>query len=126
MFGAFRLFVELGAHYWDIIAGTLPFTLYQPGCDSVRVTHQRFDKRLTESISGRTFIKINLSGESVWLDELVTSARQQLVIPVSCRTLVGRLASLIREQLRLPFGSINAHLVYFHYLVYRKQTHGKR
>jgi hypothetical protein len=29
-----------------IISGTFSFTLYQPGCDSVRVTQGRFDKRL--------------------------------------------------------------------------------
>ncbi len=29
-----------------VIAGTFAFTLYQPGCDSVRVTQGRFDKRL--------------------------------------------------------------------------------
>ena len=29
-----------------IISGTFAFTLYKPGCDSVRVTHGRFDKRL--------------------------------------------------------------------------------
>ncbi len=29
-----------------IIAGTFAFTLYKPGCDSVRVTQGRFDKRL--------------------------------------------------------------------------------
>ena len=29
-----------------IIAGTFAFTLYQPGCDSVRVTQGRFDKKL--------------------------------------------------------------------------------
>jgi len=29
-----------------IISGTLAFTLYQPGCDSVRVTNGRFDKKL--------------------------------------------------------------------------------
>jgi len=29
-----------------IISGTFAFTLYQPGCDSVRVTQGRFDKKL--------------------------------------------------------------------------------
>ncbi len=29
-----------------IISGTFAFTLYQPGCDSVRVTNGRFDKKL--------------------------------------------------------------------------------
>lgn len=29
-----------------IIAGTFAFTLYKPGCDSVRVTNGRFDKKL--------------------------------------------------------------------------------
>ncbi len=29
-----------------IISGTFAFTLYRPGCDSVRVTQGRFDKRL--------------------------------------------------------------------------------
>jgi len=29
-----------------IISGTFDFTLYQPGCDSVRVTQGRFDKKL--------------------------------------------------------------------------------
>ena len=29
-----------------IIAGTFAFTLYKPGCDSVRVTQGRFDKKL--------------------------------------------------------------------------------
>ncbi len=29
-----------------IIAGTFAFTLYKPGCDSVRVTQGRFDKQL--------------------------------------------------------------------------------
>ena len=29
-----------------IISGTFAFTLYKPGCDSVRVTQGRFDKRL--------------------------------------------------------------------------------
>ncbi len=29
-----------------IISGTFNFTLYQPGCDSVRVTNGRFDKKL--------------------------------------------------------------------------------
>lgn len=29
-----------------IISGTFEFTLYKPGCDSVRVTQGRFDKRL--------------------------------------------------------------------------------
>ncbi|OGX81550.1 hypothetical protein [Hymenobacter glacialis] len=29
-----------------IVAGTFSFTLYQPGCDSVRVTQGRFDKKL--------------------------------------------------------------------------------
>jgi len=29
-----------------VIAGTFEFTLYQPGCDSVRVTQGRFDKKL--------------------------------------------------------------------------------
>jgi hypothetical protein len=29
-----------------IIAGTFSFTLYKPGCDSVRVTNGRFDKKL--------------------------------------------------------------------------------
>lgn len=55
----------------------------------------------TEAASGRPFIEINPLGESVWLDELVTSARQQLVVLDSCRSLVGGLAGLISEQLRL-------------------------
>ena len=29
-----------------IVSGTFAFTLYKPGCDSVRVTNGRFDKRL--------------------------------------------------------------------------------
>jgi len=29
-----------------IIAGTFSFTLYKPGCDSIRVTQGRFDKKL--------------------------------------------------------------------------------
>ena len=29
-----------------IVSGTFAFTLYQPGCDSVRVTQGRFDKKL--------------------------------------------------------------------------------
>jgi hypothetical protein len=29
-----------------IVSGTFSFTLYRPGCDSVRVTQGRFDKRL--------------------------------------------------------------------------------
>ena len=29
-----------------IVSGTFAFTLYQPGCDSVRVTNGRFDKKL--------------------------------------------------------------------------------
>ena len=29
-----------------IVSGTFAFTLYKPGCDSVRVTQGRFDKRL--------------------------------------------------------------------------------
>jgi hypothetical protein len=29
-----------------IISGTFDFTLYRPGCDSIRVTAGRFDKRL--------------------------------------------------------------------------------
>ncbi|SHK08211.1 DUF6252 family protein [Hymenobacter psychrotolerans] len=29
-----------------IISGTFDFTLYKPGCDSIRVTHGRFDKKL--------------------------------------------------------------------------------
>ncbi|MCB2378572.1 hypothetical protein LGH70_13310 [Hymenobacter sp. BT635] len=29
-----------------IIAGTFAFTLYKPGCDSIRVTNGRFDKQL--------------------------------------------------------------------------------
>jgi hypothetical protein len=29
-----------------IIAGTFAFTLYQPGCDTIKVTEGRFDKRL--------------------------------------------------------------------------------
>jgi len=29
-----------------VIAGTFAFTLYKPGCDSVRVTQGRFDKKL--------------------------------------------------------------------------------
>ena len=29
-----------------VIAGTFEFTLYKPGCDSVRVTQGRFDKKL--------------------------------------------------------------------------------
>ena len=29
-----------------IVSGTFAFTLYRPGCDSVRVTQGRFDKRL--------------------------------------------------------------------------------
>ena len=29
-----------------IVSGTFSFTLYQPGCDSVRVTQGRFDKKL--------------------------------------------------------------------------------
>jgi hypothetical protein len=29
-----------------IVAGTFAFTLYKPGCDSVRVTNGRFDYRL--------------------------------------------------------------------------------
>ena len=29
-----------------IIAGTFDFTLYKPGCDSVRVTNGRFDRKL--------------------------------------------------------------------------------
>ena len=29
-----------------IIAGTFEFTLYKPGCDTIKVTHGRFDKKL--------------------------------------------------------------------------------
>lgn len=55
----------------------------------------------TEAGSGRTFLEINPLGEYVWLEELITPARQQLVVLDSCRTLVGGLAGLINEQLRL-------------------------
>ncbi len=29
-----------------VISGTFAFTLYKPGCDSVRVTNGRFDKKV--------------------------------------------------------------------------------
>jgi len=29
-----------------VISGTFAFTLYKPGCDSIRVTQGRFDKKL--------------------------------------------------------------------------------
>ncbi|UOQ73225.1 hypothetical protein [Hymenobacter cellulosilyticus] len=29
-----------------IISGTFSFTLYKPGCDTIRVTNGRFDKQL--------------------------------------------------------------------------------
>lgn len=31
---------------YGIISGTFEFTLYKPGCDSIKVTHGRFDKKL--------------------------------------------------------------------------------
>jgi hypothetical protein len=35
--------LDLAAH---VISGTFEFTLYQPGCDTVKVTQGRFDKKL--------------------------------------------------------------------------------
>lgn len=54
----------------------------------------------TDPASNRPFLEINFLGEHVWLDELITLARQQLVVLDSCRTFAGSLGGLVTEELR--------------------------